>query len=137
MTDTEAEENNNVIPQEKNGSNNTRAFGGVVALVAIIAGVYAMIEPMTQRIDFMERHLDVMSERMDTDDQREREDNSRVSIMGQKFTEVETQFSDMERRIVDLEQWQTRWNENMPCKNAKQDEKIFRLEQIMFGRGKQ
>ena len=39
-----------------NGSSSTRAFGGVVAIVAVIAGVYAMVNPMNLRISSLENH---------------------------------------------------------------------------------
>ena len=35
----------------------TKAFAGVVVVLAVIAGVYAMVEPMSQRIDVQNDQL--------------------------------------------------------------------------------
>ena len=55
-------------------SGNGKAFGGVIAIVAIIAGVYAMVEPMGTRMDVISNTVGKMEERMIKDDDRERND---------------------------------------------------------------
>ncbi len=80
----------NDIPS--NGSAGAKALGALVAIVALIAGVYAMVEPMGQRIDFLERHIEKMEERMTARDITEKEATAVVSRFQEKFAEVETQF---------------------------------------------
>ena len=122
------------VPKDTNNSNgNTKAFGGVLAIIAIIAGIYAMVEPMNQRIDFLERQLNSAAEKMTRDDERERIDMATISVMSERFAEVETQFDDMERRILDCEHWLIWWQRTVPYLNATQNEKIYRLEEEIFG----
>jgi len=58
------------MAKESNGNGGKTAFVILASLIAIIAGVYAMVEPMGQRIDFLERtvtnaiaHIDKHAER--------------------------------------------------------------------------
>jgi hypothetical protein len=45
------------MAQQQNNSGSKTAFIVLAALLSIITGVYAMVEPMGQRIDFLERSL--------------------------------------------------------------------------------
>jgi septal ring factor EnvC (AmiA/AmiB activator) len=46
------------MAEEENGSTpNVKAFGGVLAILAVIAGVYATIQPMIQRIDNLQGQI--------------------------------------------------------------------------------
>lgn len=70
----------------KNNSS-AKAFGGVLAIVAIIAGVYAMVEPMSQRIDFTGERI--------AEHARQHAHEGAVQDLAQfieRFNEVETQF---------------------------------------------
>jgi len=60
-----------------NNGEGMKAFGGVVAIVAVVAGIYAMVEPMNQRIDYLSAELDSIRDKMTADEMREREDNLR------------------------------------------------------------
>ncbi len=113
----------------------TRAFGGVVALLAIVAGVYAMVEPMSQRIEFQNRQIDTMRE----DLQRHASLNNHpwgvvaeIATLEESLREVETQFADTERRIADYERWRETWEQKYPASNASQDERIKALERIVY-----
>lgn len=82
---------------KNNNSASAKAFGGVVAVVAVIAGIYAMVEPMGQRIDFTERtvdkHLTLPAHHGAVDD---------LAKIHQMFVEIETQF-DWLREIMETE----------------------------------
>ena len=60
-----------------NGSNNAKAFGGIIAIVAVIAGVYAMIEPQQQRIDYLIQQVTVMQEEQKNQISESRKEDSR------------------------------------------------------------
>lgn len=81
----------------KGNSNGMKAFSAVIAVVAVIAGVYAMTEPMGQRIDFLERQLAGQTAAMAIDDVREQQNRDRTTSMLERFKEVETQFVGLRR----------------------------------------
>lgn len=76
------------VPRNANGA---KAIGGLLALVAVIAGVYAMVEPMGQRLDFIRDHVKLH----DTLHAHSGAvaDLAKITV---QFTEVETQFHAME-----------------------------------------
>jgi len=80
--------------------NGAKAFGGVLALVAIIAGVYAMVEPMGQRIDFLNTQLGRLERRINQDEFALQTDRSLIASMSERFKEVETQFSALRELMV-------------------------------------
>ncbi|KPL09535.1 hypothetical protein AMJ71_06090 [candidate division TA06 bacterium SM1_40] len=104
-------------------NNGPKAFAGVIALVAIVLGVYAMVEPMSQRIENAEkaladykldvrerlaerterweRELQRIRERMLQDDEREKDDSARFARIDAQFVEVETQLRGI-RTIANL-----------------------------------
>lgn len=95
-----------------NNNDGAKAFGGVVALIAVIAGVYAMVEPMAQRIDFLERQLAEATTKLEASDTRGCDITAAVSTLKEKFLAVEAQFgalrdredqrADMTIRLTDL-----------------------------------
>jgi len=105
---------------------NAKAFGGVVAIVAVVAGVYAMVEPMNQKIDFLNAQIVCMREEMTEDNNRER-DNAR------QFAQLGTQFIEIETRVADVEKWRTWWNREKLTTQAIQGEKIKTLERAIAG----
>ena len=80
------------IARTNKNANGAKALGAVVAIVAVIMGVYAMVEPMSQRIDFLERQLDKIDARLHDTDQRERDAAESLAAIQERFQEVETQF---------------------------------------------
>lgn len=118
-------------------TNGARAFGGVIALVAIIAGVYAMtrleVEPMGQRIDFLSEQLLSIRKDMALDDARERTDRDAFARVSERFKEVETQFSNQSTRIEVFEEWQRWWHRNIPTTDARQDGRLDALERVTYG----
>ena len=77
----------------KTNSNGPKAFAGVVLIAAVIAGVYAMVEPMSQRIDFLERQLAKTESTLVRIDDRARDSLSILHAIPERFQEVETQFA--------------------------------------------
>ncbi len=95
-------------------TNGGKAITGIIALVALIAGVYAMVEPMGQRIDFLQTEINTIRAAMNDDNQREKEDVQIRASMGEKFTEVETQFRAMSQRIEAMEEFLLWYHRNVP-----------------------
>ena len=77
-----------------NGTNGTKAFGGVIAVVALITGVMAIVRPMQQSIDNMKadfvRHLTLPAHP---------EAIAGLAAIREKFIEVETQFKNLEGNL--------------------------------------
>ena len=131
---------NENLTKSNNGNGSTKAFAGVIGLMLVIAGVYAMIEPMNQRIDFLERQITSLknshANKEDEHSITHRDFVATLSSTTERFAEVETQFDDIERRIQNYENWQQWWQRNVPYINATQNEKIYRLEQTVFNSSK-
>ncbi len=136
MTDTiqcSALEATSVGKSDNNGSSNAKAFGGVIAIVAIICGVYAMVEPMNQRIEFIQSQIQELDICIHQDNDRVWKDTVELSVMQQKFAEVEMKFKEFSRRMATHEEWQLWWHRTVPSIDARQNEKILRLESEIYG----
>ena len=84
---------------------------GVVALVAIIAGVYAMVEPMSQRVDYLEGEF--------------------RSLRSRAATTSDHQL--LNSRIEKIENWRIWWNREMLTSQMQMEEKIKTLERLAYG----
>lgn len=85
------------IPLNGKNSNGPKALGAVLAIIAVIVGVFATSEHLGQRIDFLADQLTRIEQKLD----------GHASVDGhvgalrmhgrhaEKFTEVETQFRGM------------------------------------------
>jgi len=121
----------------------TPGYASIVVFVAIIAGVYAMIEPMSQRITTLEQTLqnqevecskkieDIRTQ-MIADDVREREDRGEFATMSAQFQEVEAHFFSTNSRVNNLEEWSLYWQRTSPYINATQDERLRALERKIY-----
>jgi uncharacterized protein HemX len=102
-----------VIPSQNDGMGKSLvALVSVIsALLGIVGLVFAMVEPMGQRIDFLEKQLTevqrLTSEEKDENSTVRTRLNSDISSMNEKFTEVETKFKAlkelMENKIATLQ----------------------------------
>ena len=110
-----------------NGSSSTRAFGGVVAIVAVIACVYAMVNPMNLRISSLENHNMSIEKKISQDDIRERED-------AREFALLNNSNKQHEQRIAKLEESVRDWKEKYIALNTEQSEKIKKMEWYIYGR---
>ena len=117
-----------------NDGGNAKAFGGVLAILAVVAGIYAIFEPMSQSIKDVDAKVIKLEESMTKDDERERKDTATMALLSEKFTEVETQFDDIERRVVDVEDFMEWYNKEVVPSSATALEKIRRLEWYMDNR---
>ena len=110
-----------MAPEDKSlnlkNNNGYKFFVSLVGLLALISGVYAMVQPMNQRIDSLSNEIQSL-----------REDIKESATTKQMFIEVETQFDGIKLRVSSLEEWQVWWNREMLSQNAVQNEKIQRLE---------
>jgi len=70
----------------------TKAFAGVISLLLVIAGVYAMMKPMNQNLDYMRQDIKELKSKMDADDMRERLDQGSIAGMNEKFVAVNSKF---------------------------------------------
>lgn len=71
--------------KDHQSGNGPKALVFIISIIAVIAGIYSMVEPMQQRIDFLERqvaHQDVQINALRADQ----------ATMQQRFKEIETQF---------------------------------------------
>ena len=84
-------------PDGTGGSGANNLFGSIMLVVAVIAGVYAMIQPMGQRIDFLQTELATINTSINKDNDRERTDAAELSKIREMFTEVETRFEGLRR----------------------------------------
>ena len=92
---------NENIRGSSNGDSGKKAFAGVILLLLVIAGVYAMMKPMYQNLDYMKSDITIMQKKMEEDDERERNDRGIMTAMAEKFIEVETQFRNL-KEIMEL-----------------------------------
>ena len=76
----------------QNGKSSTKAFAGVISLLLVIAGVYAMMKPMNQNLNYMRDDINSIKRQMNTDDVRERSDQGVIAGTIEKFTKVESMF---------------------------------------------
>jgi uncharacterized coiled-coil protein SlyX len=116
-----------------NSTGVTKLFGGVVALVAIIAGVYAMVEPMHQQIAFQNERINDLVAAAREDTIRERVTQGQMSTIMERFKEIETQFRAVDARVKKHEEWLVWWERTVPGCDATQKEKIAQLERVVFG----
>lgn len=111
--------------------NNGATVGAIVGLLALIAGVYAMVQPMHQRIDHANTRLLEFKTELRRIFDREREDSQGIATMNERFKEVETQFrlfqevnatkfQELERRVFQTE----------IDGNPRHDERIKNLERL-------
>ena len=122
------------MPDEKvSAGNGTKAFGVVLAAVALIGAMYKMNEPMAQRIEFQDQQISDIRKDMIETDLREREDRTALATMQERFTEVETQFRDQARRIKAYEEWQVWWQRKVPALDATQNGRIDAIERVVYG----
>ena len=123
-----------VIPSQNDGMGKSLvALVSVIsALLGIVGLVFAMVEPMGQRIDFLEKQLTevqrLMSEEKDENSTIRTRLNSDISSMNEKFTEVETKFKAlkelMENKIATL---QKEIDILKDCRRSEQQFKLSRL----------
>jgi len=121
----------------KTVTNNTaRPIAIMLTIIALLAGMAAIIRPLQQQIHALSAELrnhinqnnhpwGVIAE---------------VAELRQKFVEVETQFNGVrdviemvnareDARIEKLEEWQRWWRRNVPTMDATQNEKLSQLEE--------
>ena len=95
----------------RNASGAAKVIGGLLALMAMIAGVYAMVQPMNQTISFMERRLDdiqtSLAHHLETCSAKHSESAQDRSALREKFLASTSQIKLLkevnERRIKHLE----------------------------------
>ena len=127
-------------------NSSAKAFGGVAAILAVVAGIYAMTEPMSQRVDFLERQIGTMRTEMLEHGSRQAHPGM-LQLYGQhseRFKEVETQFRSL-RDLSDLQftllrngatkatEWRERHDLHVAPLNAAQWERIRALERKVYG----
>jgi len=107
----------------KDNNNLLKSFG---AVVIIIVGLYATVQPMSQRIDFLERQLEThenLAMHAGTE--------QRVMEMSVMSKEVSTKFEHITSRLDELDDWKTYYQRFVPARNAVQDERLDSMEQCI------
>ena len=123
---------------EKHHRNGLNGMGqmalGVVGLMAVIAGVYAMVAPMNQQIVFQNQKIAGLEATMLRMEERERAGEVDIAKQNERFKEVETQFDAAKdltaSQMQALEQRVTRQEADG---NPRHDERIKNLEARVDG----
>lgn len=127
--------------------NGLKAFGGVAAIAAVILGVYAMVEPMNQRIDYVKSELTGLQQQLAEHSRTDAHSGTRADLarIHTKFAEVETQFKGLreitasrldrlETQAANIEQWAAAHDLRVAPLNARQWSRIEALERVIFGK---
>ena len=91
------------MAEESKAPNGAKAFGGILAIVALITGMAAIVRPMQGQIDQLQQRLDLILLTMEEDDDRERDNAAKFALLTEKFVEVETQFDNLDERTLRIE----------------------------------
>jgi len=119
-----------------NGGSSTKAFAGVISLLLVIAGVYAMMKPMNQNLDYMRQDIKELKLKMDADDMRERVDQGLLSSSKEKFTKVESMFVGLKEIMALRDKEQTKNVDRIEERLSKALLEIARLQECMRIRSK-
>ncbi len=127
------------------GSNGAKAFAGVITVVAVIAGLFAMVRPMGQRIDALGSQVESLREELHMHNASEGHPLvlQKHAEASERFKEVETQFRGMRelvsmeqshtsRRLGVLEAWMSEHDRVIAATDATQWEKIRALERATY-----
>ncbi len=127
----------NGLMAEKRNNGATAAVGAVLGLLALIAGVYAMVQPMNQRIDFVDQQMEKLEIRLVKSLERHIETASHpqaardLATMSERFKEVETQFRSLrEVQLTKFQELNRRVTKSETDGNPRHDERIKNLERI-------
>ena len=98
----------------------------ISVILAIIGGVYAMVQPMNLRINTLENTIHEVR----------RVEIEQATIYNEKHAasqsdrrQLNMQIDGLKGRLRPLEAWHTHWGDTVPSINATQDEKIMQLEE--------
>jgi SMC interacting uncharacterized protein involved in chromosome segregation len=118
-----------------------KAFGAVVAILAVIGGMAAIIMPMNQSIQSLRDQIKEDRVALESHAQIKGHPGimAEVAALGQRFAETETQFkwqkevfenekADVHRRIDKIEQDTTAHALASAVKNSTQDEKLITIQ---------
>ena len=108
----------------KIASNGNGLMKSLGAVVVIVVGLYATVQPMSQRIDFLERQLETHENLV-----MHAGTEQRVTEMSVMSKEVATKFEHINDRLDELDEWKTYYQRIVPAKDAVQDERIDRIEE--------
>lgn len=113
------------------------AISAVLGLFAVIGGVYAMVQPMNQRIDHVTEQMQKLEDRLikglDTHMAGKSHPGAAedLATMSERFKEVETQFRGIKdiqaTRFTEIER---RLTETETDGNPRHDERIKNLERV-------
>jgi len=111
------------MPEDSSGGN-AKAFGGVVAILAIIAGVYAMVQPMRMQIDYQQKEVSEMRKVVDAGVKHQ-------GHIAAELASLKTASEDTEARLARIEDWLEAWNQTVPAIDATQDQRLKTIEENM------
>lgn len=110
-----------------NGNENTKAFGGIVAVLAVVAGVYAMVNPMNLRIASLENQVIAVNQHIQKDNAQERKDAADAALLKNSV-----QF--IQERSLANHQWIEKWKDKYPILDAEQGVKLEKLEWWLYNK---
>lgn len=123
----------------RNGNGSLVAIVAVTGLLGIVAGVYAMVQPMNQRIDHLTQYVERSENRVtrtvfEHTSLHSHPDAAReMAQISERFKEVETQFRGLrELMTVRIAEMERRIERQEIDGNPRHDERIQTLERILL-----
>lgn len=110
-----------------NGGNTKNSLTLIVALFAVISGVYSMLQPMGQRIDFISTQLEGVIARETASMKEEREDHALLKTLATRLLQLEKDRDTSKLRQNDHDL-------RVRGINAAQWERIKALERDVYGK---
>jgi len=117
-------------------NNNTKAFGGVLVILAVVAGMYAIIQPMNQQMGYLKDEINLVKARLaghqDVASIRDSKITADLSAVKEKFVKAEAEHQATDRRISDLEEWRIWWNRSHLVADTENRVRIEALERHCY-----
>jgi preprotein translocase subunit YajC len=132
-----------IVNVPTSNGNGSKAFAGILAILAVVAGIYAVTKPTSQRIDTVEAMNGAVAKDLEKHEAVLGHPGmvAQLAAITEKFVEIETQFDAARHQIDDLRghkehclAWNHEHDRRVLPLNARQTEEIKELQRNVFGR---
>lgn len=121
------------MPSESvNASGAAKAIGGVLAIIAVITGVYSMVQPMNQRIENLQSELREVKNTLANIDALNTSVHTQFATELSSIKEKFGQFLAHDSRLKTLEDWRIWWNRDVHPQTACLQARIQLLERFFY-----